>query len=87
VGGGLALLRTGDKVRVDLTSREVNVLIPPEELAARRAQWSPPALVNHTPWEEIYRAQVGQLATGGCLEPAVAFQDTVATYGVPRNSH
>jgi dihydroxy-acid dehydratase len=87
VGGGLALLHTGDKVRIDLNKREVNVLISDEEMARRRAAWKPPALVDQTPWEEIYRAQVGQLATGGCLEPAVKFQDVVRTRGEPRHSH
>jgi len=87
VGGGLALLRTGDRVRIDLNKREVNVLISDEELSRRRAAWAPPALVNQTPWEEIYRAQVGQLATGGCLEPSVKFQDVIRTRGEPRHSH
>jgi dihydroxy-acid dehydratase len=87
IGGGLALLRTGDRVRIDLNKREVNVLISDEELAQRRAAWKPPALVDQTPWEEIYRAQVGQLATGGCLEPAVKFQDVIRTRGEPRHSH
>ncbi|HEY0524671.1 MAG TPA: dihydroxy-acid dehydratase, partial [Stellaceae bacterium] len=87
VGGGLALLRTGDRVRIDLNTREVNVLIADEELARRRTAWKPPALVDQTPWEEIYRAQVGQLATGGCLEPSVKFQDVIRTRGEPRHSH
>jgi xylonate dehydratase len=87
LGGGLALLRTGDRVRVDLNTREVNVLISAQELAERRARWSPPDLLNQTPWQEIYRAQVGQLATGGCLEPALAYRDIVAERGNPRHSH
>jgi dihydroxy-acid dehydratase len=44
-------------------------------------------LLNQTPWQEIYRAQVGQLATGGCLEPALAYRDIVAERGNPRHSH
>ena len=60
VGGGLALLKTGDRIRIDLNTRKVDVLLPPGELEARRAAWQPPKLVNLTPWEEIYRSMVGQ---------------------------
>jgi dihydroxy-acid dehydratase len=87
VGGGLALLKTGDKVRVDLKKRRVDMVIPDAELAARRKAWQPPKLVSQTPWQEIYRAGVGQLQTGACLEAATRFQDVVHTYGEPRHSH
>jgi dihydroxy-acid dehydratase len=87
VGGGLALLRTNDRVRVDLNTRTVNVLIPDEELAARRAAWTPPELVHQTPWQEIYRKMVGQLSTGGCLEAATLYLDIVNERGNPRHSH
>ena len=56
VGGGLALLKTGDRIRIDLTTRKVDVLLAPGELETRRAAWTPPRLVNMTPWEEIYRS-------------------------------
>jgi dihydroxy-acid dehydratase len=87
VGGGLALLATGDRVRVDLKTRRVDVLLEPEELERRRAAWSPPALVHQTPWQEIYRQFVGQLSTGGCLEPATLYLDVIARRGNPRHSH
>lgn len=87
VGGGLALLRTGDRVRVDLKARRVDVLLPPEELDRRRAAWQPPTLVHQTPWQEIYRQLVGQLATGGCLEGATLYLDVVTQRGNPRHSH
>jgi dihydroxy-acid dehydratase len=87
VGGGLALLRTGDPIRIDLTKRKVDVLIPEAELEARRAAWEPEKLVNQTPWEEIYRSMVGQLGTGGCLEPATLYLDIIATRGESRNNH
>ena len=73
VGGGLALLRTGDRIRIDLNTRKVDVLLPPGELDARRAAWTPPKLLNMTPWEEIYRSMVGQMSTGACLEPATLY--------------
>jgi xylonate dehydratase len=87
VGGGLALLKTNDRVRVDLVKRTVNVLIRDEELAARRAAWTPPELKHQTPWQEIYRKMVGQLSTGGCLEAATLYLDIVNERGNPRHSH
>jgi dihydroxyacid dehydratase/phosphogluconate dehydratase len=87
VGGGLALLRNGDRVRIDLRNRRVDLLISPEELAARRAAWQPPKLVNQTPWEEIYRSMVGQLGTGACLEPATLYLNIIETRGEARHNH
>ena len=87
VGGGLALLRDGDTVRIDLNTRKVDVLIPEDELQARRAAWQAPELEHKTPWEQIYRSMVGQHATGACLEPATLFLDIVATRGESRNNH
>src|ERR1700761_1832147 len=87
VGGGLALLKTGDRIRIDLNTRKVDVLLPPEELAARRAAWKAPVLQNKTPWEEIYRSMVGQLGTGGCLEPATLYLNILEERGESRNNH
>jgi dihydroxyacid dehydratase/phosphogluconate dehydratase len=74
VGGGLALLQTGDQVELDLNAGTLNVILPDEEWQARKDAWQPPELTNQTPWQEIYRANVGQLAQGGCLELATAYQ-------------
>ena len=87
VGGGLALLRTGDRVRIDLNTRKVDVLIADEELAARRAAWTAPTLPNMTPWEEIYRGMVGQQGTGACLETATLYLDIIAKRGESRDNH
>jgi xylonate dehydratase len=87
VGGGLALLKTGDRIRIDLNSRKVDVLLPPGELDARRAAWQPPKLAHMTPWEEIYRAMVGQLGAGACLEPATLYLNVLETRGESRNNH
>jgi dihydroxy-acid dehydratase len=87
VGGGLSLLRTNDRIRVDLNSRSVNVLVDEDELARRRETASfaiPPA---QTPWQELYRQTVGQLSTGGCLEPATLYLKVIAERGNPRHSH
>ena len=87
VGGGLALLQTGDRIRIDLNKRTADILISDEELAKRRAELKLPQLVNQTPWQEIYRHYVGQLDQGGVLENAVKYQKVAETFGVPRNNH
>jgi dihydroxy-acid dehydratase len=89
-GGGLALLKTGDRVRIDLNKGSADILISAAELAARRAglekgggyQYPP----SQTPWQEIQRAMVDQLANGMVLAPAVKYQ-RVAQKSVPRDNH
>ena len=89
-GGGLALLKTGDRVRIDLNEGSADILISAAELAARRAtldksggyQYPP----SQTPWQEIQRAMVDQLADGMVLAPAVKYQ-RVAQKSVPRDNH
>lgn len=87
VGGGLALLRTGDMVRIDLNNHRVDVLISDEELTDRRNAWKPPVLKNQTPWEEIYRKTVGQHGTGACMEPATQYLDIIMQRGEARDNH
>jgi len=85
VGGNLAILETGDRVRVDLRKRRVDVLLSDEEIEHRRREWKPPQLKNDSPWQELYRQHVGQLETGACLEFAVRYSDLRKV--VPRHSH
>jgi len=87
VGGGLALLKTGDKVRIDIGKRTANILISKAELARRKAAWKPKITPSQTPWQELQRKFVGQLASGACLDFAVDFQRVAQTKGVPRHSH
>jgi dihydroxy-acid dehydratase len=87
VGGGLALLRTGDPIRIDLKARRVDVMIPEAELETRRKAWRPPPLLNRTPWEEIFRGMVGQLGRGMCLEPATMYLNILETRGESRHNH
>jgi dihydroxy-acid dehydratase len=90
VGGNLAILRTNDRVRFDLQQRSLDVLISLEELQARQEDLkrNPPQLPpSQTPWQEIYRSMVGQLATGACLEPAVMHLRIVEKHGSPRRNH
>jgi dihydroxy-acid dehydratase len=85
VGGGLALLITGDSVRVDLNARTVDVLLSDEELAARRETMRVAPAVPQSPWQELYQKHVGQLGEGGVLEFAVKYQDIGKE--IPRHSH
>jgi dihydroxy-acid dehydratase len=87
VGGGLALLETGDRVRVDIGKRTANILISDEELAKRKAAWKPNIRESQTPWQELQRRYIGQLASGACLDFAVNYQKIAQTKGVPRHSH
>jgi dihydroxy-acid dehydratase len=90
-GGGLALLQTGDRIRVDLNRRSADILLPPEELERRRADLSArggfPYPATQTPWQEIYRDQVDQLDQGMVLKGAVKFQKVAQVSGVPRDNH
>ncbi|MBE7213442.1 MAG: dihydroxy-acid dehydratase family protein, partial [Gluconacetobacter diazotrophicus] len=90
-GGNLAILRTGDRVRVDLGRGRADVLISMEELAERRAALEKEGGYKHpphqTPWQEIQRSIVGQLDTGAILEPAERYQRIAQTFGTPRHNH
>ncbi|WP_448097218.1 IlvD/Edd family dehydratase [Luteibacter yeojuensis] len=91
VMGGLALIRTGDRVRIDLGRGTANVLISDEELAERHRALAEaggyryPA--SQTPWQEIQRRIVGQMETGAILEGAEKYQQIAQTKGLPRDSH
>ncbi len=91
VGGGLALLQTGDRLRIDLERGSVDVLLPQAELARRRADLEvrggfayPEA---QTPWQEIQRRLTGQLGSGAILEGSETFQRIAQTRGLPRDNH
>jgi dihydroxyacid dehydratase/phosphogluconate dehydratase len=85
VGGGLAWLRTGDTIRVDLNQGRCDMLVGGAELAERRRQPPPPIPPSATPWQELYRATVGQLATGACMELAVPYRGVANE--LPRHNH
>ncbi|HWE79061.1 MAG TPA: IlvD/Edd family dehydratase [Pseudolabrys sp.] len=89
-GGGLALLKTGDRVRIDLNKGRADMLVSDTELAQRRATLEKaggfPYPPHQTPWQEIQRGMVDQLADGMVLKPAVKYQ-RVAEKFVPRDSH
>jgi dihydroxy-acid dehydratase len=90
-GGGLAILRTGDRVRIDLKKRTANILIADAELAQRRADLQQHGGYQYpksqTPWQEIQRSMVAQFDEGMVLKPAVQYQRVAETMGVPRDNH
>ena len=84
MGGGLALLRTGDRVRIDLRKGTADILISDDEMAGAAPSSSAGRLSlsrNQTPWQEIQRGMVGQLGDGMVLEPAVKYQRIAQTKG------
>lgn len=90
-GGNLAILKTGDRVRIDLNKGEADILISAEEIEQRRAElhaaggYKYPA--HQTPWQEIQRGIVDQLGSGGVLKNAVNYQRLAQTAGLPRDNH
>ena len=90
-GGGLALLRNGDRIRIDLKKGAANMLLSDAEIAQRRKEleaaggYRYPA--SQTPWQELQRRDVGQMETGMVLESAVKYQKIAQTKGIPRNNH
>ena len=90
-GGGLAVLKTGDRVRIDLKKRTANILISEAELAKRHAELKAKGGYrfpkSQTPWQEIQRGMVDELSNGMVLKPAVKYQKIHATFGVPRDNH
>jgi len=89
--GGLAILKMGDKVRIDLNKGTANILISDTELKQRRAELKAkggfPYPANQTPWQELYRSTVGQQATGACMEFATRYHDIAGRVGVARDNH
>jgi len=90
-GGGLALLKTGDRVRIDLNKGTANILISKGELAERQAALQKRGGYHfpksQTPWQEIQRGMVDQLSDGMVLKPAVKYQKVAQLSGVPRDNH
>lgn len=87
VGGGLALLKTGDMISVDLNNNSVNLIASDDELSKRRESLILPVLVNQTPWQEIYRKTVGQLGDGAAMELDSEYKNIIKQHGTPRHSH
>ena len=91
VGGGLALLKSGDRVRIDLRKGTADILVSNDELTRRRAELQANGGYRYpdhqTPWQEIQRGMVDQLSEGMVLKPAVKYQRVAQSKGVPRDNH
>jgi dihydroxy-acid dehydratase len=87
-GGGLAILRTGDPVRIDLSRRSANILVSDQELQTRKKEGSTMSIpTSQTPWQELYRRTVGDLEHGACVDFATEFLRVIERRGEPRHSH
>jgi dihydroxyacid dehydratase/phosphogluconate dehydratase len=85
-GGGLAWLRTGDIIHIDLNTGRCDALVDEAEIARRKTDLpAPPVPESQTPWEELYREKTGQLAEGGVLEFALKYRQT--SKKTPRHNH
>jgi dihydroxy-acid dehydratase len=87
VGGGLALLQTGDRVRIDLRRRTADILIDDQTYQRRKADWKPDYPPSQTPWQDLQRRHITQLSDGACLDFAVSYQRIAVTRGLPRDNH
>lgn len=85
VGGGLAWIRTGDTVRVDLNNGTANMLVDDAEIERRKADGIPPFPASQTPWQQIYRATVGQMQSGAVMELALEYKNIGEV--LPRHNH
>ena len=85
VGGNLGILQTNDVIRVDIGNRRVDLLVDDAEIQIRRDNWQPEELENQTPWQQLYRGNVGPLSTGACFDFAVEY--SAAGEKIPRNNH
>ncbi|HET9473283.1 MAG TPA: dihydroxy-acid dehydratase, partial [Steroidobacteraceae bacterium] len=84
-GGGLAWLRTGDRIRIDLAAGTCDMLVSDEEIARRKKDGLPPVPESATPWQELYRSTVGQLDSGAVMEMAVKYRGVAKK--TPRHNH
>ena len=87
VGGDLGIVKTGDKMKIDLNKRRVDLLISQSEFKKRRKNKKIFKANNQTPWQEIFRDTVGQLEDGACINSRGSYLDVSHKKGLPRNSH
>ena len=85
IGGGMAIVQTGDRLRLDLNRGTADLCIPDAEYAARLAAFTPPVLTDKTPWQQVYRSAVCGLEGGAVFESWLNFHDVARS--VPRDNH
>jgi len=87
VGGDIGILKTGDKIKINLNKKTVNVLISKSEFKKRKLKRKLKPLNNQTPWQELSRLIVGQLEDGACINTRSTYVNITKRKGVPRHSH
>jgi dihydroxy-acid dehydratase len=87
VGGNIGILKTGDKIKINLNKKTVNVLISKSEFKKRKLKRKLKPLNNQTPWQELSRLIVGQLEDGACINTRSTYVNITKRKGVPRHSH
>ena len=87
VGGDIGILKTGDKIKINLNKKTVNVLISKSEFKKRKLKRKLKPLNNQTPWQELSRLIVGQLEDGACINTRSTYLNITKRKGVPRHSH
>jgi len=88
-GGGLALLKTGDRVRIDLNKCTADMLVPLDELAERARIFEAegyPHPESQSPWQQYFREKVGRFDEGMTLKDADQYRD-IARKFTPRDNH
>ncbi|MEQ9039742.1 MAG: IlvD/Edd family dehydratase, partial [Silicimonas sp.] len=88
-GGGLAIVQTGDRVRIDLRKCTADILLDGATLEDRRKALPerPFSPESQSPWQEFFREKVEPFSEGMVLRGAPDFQDIARTKGVPRDNH
>ena len=86
-GGDIGIIKTGDKIKIDLNKKRVDLLIPANEFKKRRSKNKIKIINNQTPWQELSRLTVGQLEDGACIKTRSVYNRIVEKKGTPRHSH
>jgi len=87
IGGGLSILKNGDLIKIDLTSKRVDLLLDEKDIAVRKNNTNFIFPKNQTPWQEIARKFTGQLSNGACIDLEENYFDIARTKGIPRDNH
>ena len=86
-GGDIGIIKTGDKIKIDLNKKRVDLLISANEFKKRRSKNKIKIINNQTPWQELSRLTVGQLEDGACIKTRSVYNKIVEKKGTPRHSH
>ena len=86
-GGDIGIIKTGDKIKIDLNKKRVDLLISANEFKKRRSKNKIKIINNQTPWQELSRLTVGQLEDGACIKTRSVYNRIVEKKGIPRHSH